>query len=168
MPAGPYWIDTGQAGRLAILPRPRGGDWLEDDVRGWKRAGIDVVVSMLEPEEATELELTDEERIAAAAGVQLLFLPIPDRGLPDSRKVVADLAASLAEAVAAGKRVGLHCRQGVGRSALVAATILIALGQDANAALARISAARGLPVPETNDQRTWLMDFARMSAAPAI
>jgi hypothetical protein len=31
MSTGPYWIDTGHAGRLAILPRPRGGDWLEDE-----------------------------------------------------------------------------------------------------------------------------------------
>jgi protein-tyrosine phosphatase len=167
MPAGPYWIDTGQRGRLAILPRPRGGDWLEDEARGWARAGIDVVVSLLEEDEAADLDLADEAQACQGAGIQYFSLPIPDRGLPDSRQAVAELAAGFAALVADGKRIGLHCRQGVGRSALLTACVLIALGTDPDAALARIAAARGLPVPETPEQRQWVLDFARRPSAPA-
>jgi protein-tyrosine phosphatase len=166
MPAGPYWIDTGQSGRLAILSRPRGGDWLEDEARAWSRAGFDTVVSLLEPDEAVGLDLAGEEQASQAAGVSFVSLPVPDRGVPESRQAVAELAGALAEAVASGKRVGLHCRQGVGRSALLAACVLIALGVDPAAALARVAAARGLPVPETPEQRQWVMDFARRTAAP--
>lgn len=166
MPAGPYWIETGHPGRLAILPRPRGGDWLEDEARAWAGAGIDVIVSLLEPAEAADLELADEERAATASGIQFVSLSVPDRGTPESRSVVATLAAALAESVVAGKRVGLHCRQGVGRSAVLAACVLIALGVEPATALARIAAARGLPVPETPEQRQWVMDFARRLAAP--
>jgi protein-tyrosine phosphatase len=166
MPAGPYWIDTGNAGRLAILPRPRGGDWLEDEARAWSRAGIDTVVSLLEPDEAADLELADEERASTASGIQFVSLPVPDRGTPESRSAVATVAAALAEAIAAGKRVGMHCRQGVGRSAVLAACVLITLGVDPATALARITAARGLPVPETPEQRQWVLDFARRLTAP--
>ena len=166
MPAGPYWIDTGHAGRLAILPRPRGGDWLPDEVGAWARAGIDVVVSLLEPQEVIDLELTDEERVATAGGIQLVSLPVPDRGVPESRSAVAGLAATLAESIVAGRRVGLHCRQGVGRSALLAACVLAVLGVDPATALARIATARGLPVPETPEQRQWVLDFARRLTAP--
>ena len=166
MPAGPYWIDTGHPGRLAILPRPRGGDWLEDEARSWSRTGFDTVVSVLEPDEAADLDLADEQRAAGAAGIQFISLPVPDRGVPDSRAAVATVAAALAEAVVAGKRVGMHCRQGVGRSAVLAACVLISLGVDPAAALARIAAARGLPVPETPEQRQWVLDFARRLATP--
>src|SRR5687768_13058513 len=139
MPAGPYWIDTGQAGRLAILPRPRGGDWLEDEARSWARAGFDTVVSLLEPDEAADLELADEERAATASGIHFVSLPVPDRGTPESRAAVAAVSAALAESIVAGKQVGMHCRQGVGRSALLAACVLISLGVDPTTALARVA-----------------------------
>lgn len=28
----PYWVETGNQLRLAIVPRPRVGDWLEDEL----------------------------------------------------------------------------------------------------------------------------------------
>jgi len=40
----PFWINS-EGVQLAITPRPRGEDCLEDDVRLQQRAGIDVVVS---------------------------------------------------------------------------------------------------------------------------
>lgn len=40
----PYWVTT----QLAIVPRPRGDDWLDDEMVALREAGIDVVVSMLE------------------------------------------------------------------------------------------------------------------------
>jgi protein-tyrosine phosphatase len=166
MSSGPWWIDTGRAGRLAIVSRPRGGDWLEDETQSWSRAGIDTVVSLLEPDEAADLDLADEERACRVAGIRFISLPIRDRGLPGSRSAMTAISAELAASIVAGKRVGVHCRQGVGRSAVVAACILIALGVDPAVALSRIATARGLPVPETPEQRQWVMDFARSVVAP--
>ena len=37
--AGPW------TGRLGIVPRPRGGDWLADEAIAWRDAGINMVVS---------------------------------------------------------------------------------------------------------------------------
>jgi protein-tyrosine phosphatase len=165
MSSGPYWIDTGHSGRLAILSRPRGGDWLEDETLSWSRAGINTVVSLLEPDEAADLDLTDEERACQGVDIRFVSLPIPDRGVPGSRPAMTAMAAELAASIAAVKRVGVHCRQGVGRSAVVAACILIALGVDPAVALSRIATARGLPVPETPEQRQWVMDFARSLVA---
>lgn len=166
MNTGPYWIDTGQPGRLAILLRPRGGDWLKDEARGWSRVGIDTVVSLLEPDEAADLELAHEDRAVREAGIEFVSLPVPDRGTPEFRQPVAALAAALAGEIIAGRRVGMHCRQGVGRSAVLAACVLITLGVDPTAAMARIADARGLPVPETPEQRQWVLDFARRLTAP--
>jgi hypothetical protein len=47
---------------LAIVLRPRGGDWLDDEVDRIKRAGVDVLVSMLQADEAAELGLQRRRR----------------------------------------------------------------------------------------------------------
>ena len=46
-----YWVDGPWLGKLALAARPRGGDWLEDEMANWRRAGIDTVLSLLTPEE---------------------------------------------------------------------------------------------------------------------
>ena len=50
-----YWVDGPWAGKLAMAARPRGGDWLEDDLSSWKQAGTDTVLSLLTPEEEEDL-----------------------------------------------------------------------------------------------------------------
>lgn len=47
--------------RLSIARRPRGGDWLIDELRALKDDdGVRILVSMLSPEEEIELDLTAE------------------------------------------------------------------------------------------------------------
>jgi protein-tyrosine phosphatase len=55
-----------------------------------------------------------------------------------------------------GKHVAVHCWAGVGRSSLIAAALLVRRGTAPEAAWARIAEARGLPVPETDEQRAWV------------
>lgn len=50
----PYWIKA-EGVRLGIMARPRGDDWLADDIGILKRAGVDVIVSALTSTEAEEL-----------------------------------------------------------------------------------------------------------------
>ena len=100
--AGPW------PGRVGILPRPRGGDWLEDEVRSWKRLGIDIVVSLLTPQEMAELELVDEQKFCSANGIEFLSLPVPDRGVPPSQEAVLSVVRRLDARMAAGKSVGIH------------------------------------------------------------
>jgi hypothetical protein len=38
------WIKT-EIARLAIMPRPRGGEWLSDDIGFLKRSGVQAMVS---------------------------------------------------------------------------------------------------------------------------
>jgi len=155
-----YWIAGGWAGQLGILPRPRGGDWLRDEAAAWREAGVDMVVSLLEPEEAAQLVLEDEAAAAASNGVIFRAFPIPDRGVPPSKEAVTELASDILRALESGKNVAVHCRQGIGRSGLIVGGVLVAAGMDPIAALKTIATARGLEVPETEEQRQWLMDFA--------
>jgi protein-tyrosine phosphatase len=161
--ATPYSIEGPWVGRLAILPRPRGGDWLEEEVRSWVEAGIEVVVSLLTQEEISELDLSQESAVCKSQGIEFVTLAIPDRGVPASPRAFRDLLEQLGKALANGKSVAIHCRQGIGRSGLIAAGLLIFSGIEAGPALERISAARGCPVPETNEQRNWIEQFARQA-----
>ncbi len=155
-----YWIAGPWPGRLAIVPRPRGGDWLEEEVCSWQKAGLEVVVSLLTHDENTELELNQESLLCQAQGIQFHAYPIPDRGVPASRKATADLVQKLEKALEAGKSVAVHCRQGIGRSSLIAALLLVSAGIDPEAALAQIRQARGCEVPDTIEQSNWIKSFA--------
>ena len=79
-----YWIQGPWPGRLAISARPRGGDWLEDEISGWRSAGIDAVVSLLTPQENQELQLGAESNLTQARGLLFISLPTEDRGVPPS------------------------------------------------------------------------------------
>ena len=152
-----YFVAGTWPGRLALAPRPRGGDWLEDEVRSWQRAGVSVIASLLTHEELDELSLTNEEQQCRALGIQFVSFPIVDRAVPVSPAAFAKLLIDLATFLKAGKSVAIHCRQGLGRAALVAACTLAHLGVDPEAAIRQVAAARGCPVPETPEQRAWIL-----------
>jgi protein-tyrosine phosphatase len=157
----PYLINGPWRGRLAILPRPRGGDWLEDEVKAWRNAGIEIVVSALEQEEVAELDLAAEASLSRAESLEFINYPIADRGVPSSTRETIALAQLLDNKLTEGKIVAIHCRQGVGRSALLAASILVVGGLEVDDAFDRIRTARGCPVPDTPEQREWVAHFAR-------
>jgi protein-tyrosine phosphatase len=161
------WVSGPWPGRLAIMPRPRGGDWLEDEVRAWRRSGVDVVVSLLTPDEIADFTLADEEELCRANGIQFLSFPITDRSVPSSRAATAKLLTKFVELLAQGKGIAIHCRQGIGRAGLIAACLLVSSGIDPETAIQRVTAARGCPVPETPDQRRWITEFARTLPTPS-
>jgi len=69
-----YWITGPWPGKLAISARPRGGDWLEDEISGWRTAGVDAVVSLLTPDENEDLQLVSEADLAQARGLRFVSL----------------------------------------------------------------------------------------------
>ncbi len=140
------------------MARPRGGDWLIDEMRALRESGADVIVSMLTRSEVQELDLHGEADAAAAAGLRFIALPTPDRGLPDSSRF-RDLVADIADELHADRHVVVHCRMGIGRASLVAAAVLVCEGVSPDDAWNAIAEARGLAVPDTAEQRTWLVSF---------
>ena len=150
-----HWIGTPTSGRLAICARPRGGEWLESELLAWKALGIDTVVSLLEPSEESELDLSAEHDLAQLCPLDFISYPIPDRDIPASNSVA--LLETLKIRLQAGKSIAIHCRQGVGRAGMIAATLLILFGIDPDNAVELVSAARGVTVPETKPQREWIV-----------
>ncbi|MGO9863504.1 MAG: dual specificity protein phosphatase family protein [Terriglobales bacterium] len=155
-----HWVDGPWPGKLALASRPRGGDWLQEEMSAWRRAGVDTVLSLLTPEEEHDLDLKHEASEAIAQGMKFVPLPIPDRQTPTSESEVSAALDRIDADLAAGKNIVVHCRQGVGRTGLVAACLLVAKGLSPEAAVKTLSAARGAPVPETVEQRRWIDHYA--------
>jgi protein-tyrosine phosphatase len=156
-----YWFNDIESGGLGIMPRPRAGDWLEDEIHSLKMAGVDAVASLLEQEEITELDLAEERSLCESNGVLYLSFPIRDRSIPISRQDALTFARMLANLLQERKSVIIHCRQGVGRSALIAACVLVVTGISVDKAFERIENARGCSVPDTEEQHKWVVEVAQ-------
>lgn len=150
-----FTISRGRRGCLSTMARPRGGNWLTDEFGDLATAGVDVVVSLLTDAEAAELDLSQEAAAAQAAGIEFHRLPTPDRQIADRDATLA-LGRLLVQRLEAGASVAAHCRQGIGRSSTLAAAVLVLEGATGAGAWDRVSAARGLPVPDTDEQREFV------------
>jgi hypothetical protein len=154
-----FWINQFHDGNLAIMPAPRMAERIEDIVLGWREEGIDCVVSLLEPSEIPALNQAESE-LCREVGLEFLSFPVRDKSVPASLESFADIVALLAGRVASGRSVAIHCLAGIGRSTTLAACILIWLGVNSEVALDMISEARGREVPETEEQRQWILAFS--------
>src|SRR5215831_10086664 len=118
-----FQIPTPTDGRLSTMARPRGDDWLDDEMAGLREAGVDVLVCLQSDVERRELGLLDEGPAAQRAGIEFHHFPIVDFGVPD-RSAIQPLVSTLVDALTAERHVVIHCRGGIGRSSLVAAAVL--------------------------------------------
>ena len=155
-----YRIEGPWQGQMAIIPRSRGGDWLNEELHALKEAHFNVVLSLLTREESEELGLAKEAELSAQQGLEFINFPIPDLGVPAAAAATHEVLNRLLNVLRAGKRIAIHCRQGIGRSGLIAASLLVMEAIDPFVAFRRVSAARGLEVPETTAQRDWVMELS--------
>jgi protein-tyrosine phosphatase len=126
----------------------------------WSKVGVDEVVSLLTPDEADSLELQNEASHAQEVGMRFRSFPIVDRSVPNSKSDALRFIETLDADLASGVNVSIHCRQGVGRAGLIAASLLISRGLGPAEATERVSRARGVAVPETSEQGAWLAALA--------
>lgn len=151
-----YWITE----NLAIMPHPRGNDWLEDEIASFKEFGVDAIISLLEPIESYDLEITKEEYWCKEKGILFLHFSIPDRDIPTYFDEAKIFIKKICELMNEGKKISIHCRQGGGRSSMIAASILILQGFSVETAFELIKEKRGCQVPDTLKQIDWVKNFA--------
>jgi protein-tyrosine phosphatase len=138
-----YPITDATSNHIAIVARPRGNDWLCEEISALSREGIEILVSMLTDEEAEELGLNDESAECAAAGIRFVNVAIPDRSVPSDTNAFLRSVEQLATRVREGRYLAVHCRASIGRSSVLAASILV-LGWDAKTAFDAIQAHEGV------------------------
>ncbi|MGC4104277.1 protein-tyrosine phosphatase family protein [Ferruginibacter sp.] len=152
-----YWIHQFENNaRLGIMARPRGNDWLEDEINNLENHQVGVLVSLLESEEIYELGLEKEIHLCRQKGINCINFPVKDRGVPDSNEKVHALINLLAAKLNEGHSVVVHCRMGIGRSSIIAGAILLRYQSSVNNIIDNIIRVRGLNVPDTDEQLQWL------------
>jgi len=158
-----FWIPSEQL-RIAIMPRPRGGDWLPDGITFLKKAGVQVIVSALTADEIEELALMAEDRACVQGGLKYFSFPIEDRSAPIELAEFRRFIDKLHIETQKGLAIAIHCRAGIGRSSLIAACLLVKQGVQPEDALRAIEVARGCPVPDTPEQRICIKKFTCQKA----
>jgi protein-tyrosine phosphatase len=165
--AGLWTVETSGGGAVSIAPRPFGGDRLGRAMRAFREAGVDVLISALGPTEAAELGLGGERAAAEGAGMDFRPLPIADMSVPSDTEAFLGALTGLAARVREGEHVAVHCYASVGRSGIISSLLLVLCGWEVETALATLSAVRGRPVPETDEQRAWVRRAAELIRSEA-
>jgi len=155
-----HWVSGPWQGKLCVGPRPRGDDWLDDDIARLRSEGIDAILSLLTAEEGKNLGLLNEGSVAKTHGITFISFPIPDMQVPSSSEGVTHVVDTITSELSSGRNVFIHCRQGIGRTGLIAACLLLKSGWTPQKAMEHLSAARALPVPETEEQSRWIHHYA--------
>lgn len=120
-------IEIGK-GCFKIIPKPRGGDWLETDLQHLKSEGFTFVVSLLTGPEILELDLVNEESLCKALQLEFYSYPIIDRATPRDRTTFEDFAIQILSNLNNGGRGVFHCRAGLGRAPLLGCTVMVQAG----------------------------------------
>ncbi len=154
-----FWTKEKYPGRIALVLRPRGGEWLEDEAAAWTAAGLNIIVSMLDREETRAFELEREAEFCAVSGIEFIAFPITDRSVPDLNQEFLHLTGKLKNSLLEGKNIGIHCRQSIGRAPLLAAILMALFNIEPSEAFRQLSITRGVEVPETAEQKEWVERF---------
>jgi protein-tyrosine phosphatase len=152
-----YQIESIGSGFLAVMAKPVSGEWIEDEFLGIANEGVMQIVSLLESHEAYELGLQNEKELSEKNNMSFRSFQIKDRGLPQSVQEFRSFTKSLYHQIAEGRNSVIHCRAGIGRTGIVAAGVLLHYGFEPHGAFEHISNRRGVQVPDTEEQKNWLI-----------
>ena len=167
----PLWIAEIPAGGgvigVTLCPGKRGASafgqaWARDlatDVAVIADWGARAVVTLIEEHEFVLLGVKALPQAVRAAGIEWHHLPIEDASVPDQRfeRAWPGLWPQLKGRLAAGERVLVHCRGGLGRAGTVAALVLVECGELPAVAIERVRSARPGAI-ETAKQERWVMN----------
>ncbi len=119
----------------------------------------DILVSLLEEHEFAQLQIPTLREEALRFGIEVLWFPICDGGVPESNEDFYKLVKKIATALREGKITVIHCKGGLGRTGLVAAAVLMTTTDlNPEEAIATVRRTRAGAI-ETERQAEYLVEF---------
>lgn len=161
-----YWVVPGRL-LVGAHPGSRSRAQAMDRLRRFLEAGVTCFLDLTESTESPGYEMLLPFETPTGRRVEYLREPIVDHGVPANRETMARIIAMLDAALESGHIVYLHCRAGIGRSAMTAGCWLAERRGSGDAALLELAdlwqqaaqSSRWPRVPETQEQvefvRTW-------------
>lgn len=129
-------------GKLLLHSMPGRFETLEKVWQHIQGEAVGTIVCLNEPHEIRSKSWQYAEALErGAVPCAVLAFQISEGGIPANRDAFLQLADSLAERLRTGESVLVHCAGGVGRTALLAVSVLLALGHSIDAAESAISQA---------------------------
>jgi len=143
-------------GQIGIGPLPGCDADLAGDLVQIMNFTPSLVISMTSTEEMTTVGAQGLPDHLARAGIAWVHFPVTDFGLPDNATNAGwqALSEQAHTVLAAGGKIFVHCRAGLGRSGMVTLRLMVEAGEAPDAALARLRAVRPGAV-ETGAQLDW-------------
>jgi len=129
-------------GRLLLHSMPGRYEAIESVWHQVRSEAVRAILCLAEKEELLEKSSEYADELEAGT-VPCLVLPfeIPDRGVPEDRDAFWALAGDVAKRLQSGEVVLIHCAGGVGRTATLAISVLLTLGEPMNQARSVVSRA---------------------------
>lgn len=107
------WITSGMSVSGTLHPR---------HFEALREIGVRAVVDLRQEDK-------DDEELLGTFGIRLLHLPAPDHFAP-TQEQLATGSEWVAEQLSNGRRTLIHCREGIGRSVVLACCVLTRQGHD--------------------------------------
>jgi protein-tyrosine phosphatase len=134
---------------------------LQTDLRHLRNTyGVDRLVTLLEGHEMEKLNIPTLLTDVETYDMQSCWFPIRDFSTPTSMEGLHHLVQEILTALRQNETVVVHCKGGLGRSGLVAAACLTALGYSPSEAFTQVRRVRPGSV-ETPAQEAYVVDFAQ-------
>jgi ADP-ribosyl-[dinitrogen reductase] hydrolase len=136
------------------------GAWdrdLASDLNAIRDWGAAAIVTLLEPKELTLLRVEHLGEEVLSRNMLWYHLPIVDVSIPSEQFEAKweTAGGELRSMLRGGSDVLVHCRGGLGRAGTIAARLLIELGTEPKAAIARVRSVRPGAI-ETGDQERFV------------
>lgn len=158
-PANPelYKVCSLSEGTLFVMPKPDKTQ-LHDDIAFYKSQGVTKVVSLLHAKEIETLGMMTEGQACSDHDMDFANFPIIDMSVPDVERLKA-FHKELKQDLSKGAGIAIHCHGGRGRAGIVAITLMIEHGFEAQQAIDLASTARGDRMPVNDEQRQFIHQY---------
>jgi len=121
---------------------------------------VDVLVTLLEAHEMPQLQIANLLSRVEDYGMRSRWFPIPDFGTPPALPEFSLLVQEILTLARQGETVVVHCKAGLGRSGLVSAACLVALGYASDEAFRQVRRVRPGTI-ETPEQEAFVEAFGQ-------
>lgn len=140
------WVVPGKLAAMPVVGREHS---LDQDAAFLEQEGVRVLVSLAEE--------APDRQVLASHSIDQQHLPVKDFTPPTLEQMITFVSV-VEDSAAAGKPVGVHCTAGLGRSGTMVAAYLVAEGEGAEEAIAKVRYLRPGSI-ETKEQEEAVRQF---------